>query len=48
MLEEALRLLREWRDAREEIFAVEKPTPEMIARLGCAEWALMTFARRVK
>lgn len=38
-------LLIDWRDAREAIFAVETPTPEMFTRLGSAELALMAHAR---
>lgn len=43
--ERSSELLVEWRDAREVIFATEKPTPEMFTRLGAAELALMTLAR---
>lgn len=41
-------LLIEWRDAREEIFKTEKPTPDMFTRLGNAELALMVYARSLR
>lgn len=39
--------LREWRDAREEIFRKEHPAPADFARLGVAEHALMKLARNL-
>lgn len=40
-------LLIEWRDAREAIFKTAEPTAAMFTRLGAAELALMTYARRI-
>lgn len=42
---DALRLLIEWRDAREEIFKADLPTPAQFSRLASAELDLMAFAR---